>query len=242
LRREDFQSYKDCSTILHLAGINRTGPSYLEQKSMLDVNITGTLNALHFSQMNGIRFLFASTCCYGNTAVLPISEKEPITYHDPYSFSKWHVEQAISAWHRFFGLEGAIFRIFNVYGPEQPGGFLIPDIASKIREGRTSFPNLTSVRDFIYVDDLAELISIAIQKPSKGLLTVNAGAGSGNSVREVIDTIFDLLGMQVSLVDEGRPAFIKKSIADISLAKKLFGWTPKTGLKEGLSLLLKARA
>lgn len=242
LRSDDFQKYDQCDIILHLAGINKAGSSYEEQKHLLDVNILGTYNAVEFAQAKGRRIFFASTCSYGNPATLPTPESEPITYHDSYSFSKWHAEYTISAWHKLFGLEGVIFRIFNVYGPDQPRGFLIPDVVDKIFNGRLRLFNLTCVRDFIYIDDLAELITQTITAPVKGLITVNAGTGIGHSVKDIANIVFELLGRNIPIEDEGYRAFIKKSIADVEYAKKLFGWRHKTSLRDGIARVLKKQA
>jgi len=238
LRPGDFQNQKHCDVLLHLAGMNRTGLSYEEQKHLMDVNITGTLNAIDFARAGGSRFLFPSTCSYGNPDTFPISESAPMTYHDPYSYSKWHAEQTISAWHKLFGLEGVIFRIFNAYGPDQPRQFLIPDIVHMIKKRRLRLFNLTSIRDFIYVDDLAELITRTTTTTVPGLITVNAGSGTGHSVKDVVNIFFDLLGRKLPIEDEGHPPFIKKSIADVQCAEKLFGWRHNTSLRDGVASVL----
>ena len=239
LRSESFQDYHDCDTMLHLAGITRSGPSYKEQKRLLDVNIIGTINAIHFAQVRGMRFLFPSTASYGNPRILPVPESEPLICHDAYSYSKCDSEHAISTWHKLFGLEGVIFRIFNAYGPGQGQGFLIPDIVSMIRKGQLNLQNLECVRDFIYIDDLAEFITRVIAKRFPGLITVNVGSGAGHSVREAVNICFDLLGKSVPIESENRPPFILKSIANIEFAEQAYGWQCVTSLKDGIARVLK---
>ena len=92
-----------------------------------------------------------------------------------------------------------------------------------------------------YIDDLADLIVRTIITPQKGLITINAGSGVGHSVKEVIILFFDLLGKKLPIENEERPVFIKKSIADVEYAKKLFGWYHKTDLREGISSVLKSK-
>ena len=240
LLSDSFEGYDDCDTLLHLAGITRCGSSYAEQKRLLDVNIIGTLNAINFAQVRGMRFIFPSTASYGNPRILPVPESEPLIYHDAYSYSKWDAEHAISAWHKLFGLEGVIFRIFNAYGPEQRQGFLISDIVAMIQKGQLNLHNLKCVRDFIHIDDLAEFIvrGIAIRLP--GLITVNVGSGVGHSVREVVNMFCDILGKSVPLENEKRSPFILKSIANTEFAQKTYGWQCVTSLKDGIAQVLKS--
>lgn len=233
-----FDKYEACGVVVHLAGITRTGSSYAEQRHMVDVNIVGTLNASGFAQAGGRRLVFASTCCYGNPEVLPVPETEPIVYHEPYSFSKWMGERQLKFWGRNFGLDGVIMRIFNVYGPGQPERFLIPDMITKIAKGRLKLRNLTAVRDFIYIDDLARIMADAVEFPKAGMLTVNAGTGEGVSVGNVVDVFERILGRTLEIEDEGLPEFVPKSIADVTLARRLYGWEPKVSLEQGVSRVL----
>ena len=239
LRSDSFQGYHDCDTMLHLAGITRCGSSDREQKHLLDVNISSTMNAINFAQVRGMRFIFPSTASYGNPRILPVPESEPLIYHDAYSYSKWDAEHAIAAWHKLFGLEGVIFRIFNAYGPEQKKGFLISDIVAMIREGQLNLHNLKCVRDFIYIDDLAEFIVRVIATRLPGLITVNVGSGVGHSVGEVVNMFCDILGRSVPLESEERSPFILKSIANTEFAEKTYGWQCMTRLKDGIAQVLK---
>lgn len=234
-----FEQYNgDYDVLLHLAGVTRAGSEYDAKRRQVDVNLVGTLNAAAHARNHGMRLLFAGTCSYGKPRVLPIPESHPLTWHEPYSFSKWQGEQLLAAWSEMFGLEGMVLRIFNVYGPEQPVRFLIPDLVEMVKKGRMKVRNLTAVRDYIYIDDLADLICRAIMNPISGMLTVNAGSGTGHSVGEVMDTMFSALGKELPVEDEGLPEFIPVSIADMSVARKLYGFEPSVDLTEGIRRVL----
>jgi UDP-glucose 4-epimerase len=157
--RGDFLDAPACDALIHLAGLTRTDGSYEAQRRLMDVNVTGTLHALDHARRHGAHFVFAGSCNYGRARVIPIPESEPTTAANPYALSKSVCEQAIGAWTRHFGLASAtVLRIFNPYGPSQPAGFLVADLVDKIRAGAVAVYNRAAVRDFIFVDDLAELI------------------------------------------------------------------------------------
>ncbi|WDP89731.1 MAG: SDR family oxidoreductase [Desulfobacter sp.] len=240
LAMEDFRDYGSCSLLLHLAGINRVGDSFEGQQKLINVNLSGTINAVNFALSRKMRFIFAGTCCYGRTNMIPTPESEPVVSHDPYSYSKCSAEAHIQACHRFFGLEGTILRIFNAYGPEQPAGYLIPDIIQKIQDNRLRLFNLTSVRDYIFVEDIADLTAAVIQNPAKGLVTINAGSGTGYSVKDVLGIMFRLMGREVEVETDDREDFIKTSIADVGAAEKMYGWRSRTGIEKGLARVLDA--
>jgi UDP-glucose 4-epimerase len=240
--RGDFLDAPACDALIHLAGLTRTDGSYEAQRRLMDVNVTGTLHALDHARRHGAHFVFAGSCNYGRARVIPIPESEPTTAANPYALSKSVCEQAIGAWTRHFGLASAtVLRIFNPYGPSQPAGFLVADLVDKIRAGAVAVYNRAAVRDFIFVDDLAELIVRAALAPAPGVAVVNAGTGRGHSVGEVVDTMLDLLGLDLPVHDQGRPEVIPESVADVRTAAALFGWRAETGLRPGLARVLEGR-
>lgn len=240
LRLTDFKRYGDCDVIIHLAGISRCDATPSAIKNMVKLNIQGTLNALHFAAEGNRKLLFASSYLYGNTPELPIKESALTCYFDEYSYSKWYAEQSIFAWNKMYGVKSVIFRIFNVYGPGQPGGFLVSDIMSQIPSGCLKLRELTSRRDFIYLDDLSELIVRGALQRIDGVLVINSASGKSYSVGEIVNTIFNLLGCSIPVEDENIHVRIKDTIADIVLAKNILGWQPMIEIKEGLRRVLEA--
>jgi len=239
LEKSAFNKYKHCDTVLHLAGINRVTNSYDEQKKMIDVNYIGTLNAMHFAQKEKRHFFFTSSCCYGNPQIIPTPENCSIIYYNSYSFSKWQCEHALSFWNQNFGLEGIIFRIFNIYGPNQPRGFLISDIIEKIQTGSVELFNINSVRDYIYIEDVAQIITEALLTKLKGLRIVNVGTGIGNSVKDVVELIFEIIGKKLPVKNNDNKSFIKISIADNRYLRELFCVNKFIDLRTGITQVLK---
>lgn len=232
LRFEDFLPYSDSNVIVHLAAKVRTQEPL---EHLIRVNLEGVLNTLRFARAGGRKVIFASSYLYGNPKEQPIKETHPTTFTNAYSFSKWQAEQAIIGWHEFLDVSSTVFRIFNAYGPGQPLGFLIPDIFEGIKNGRVVLKDRWSRRDFIFVEDLAELIVAATTSRIQGLHFVNAASGVSYSVTDVVNTIFDIAGFHVPVESHDLPIDIPDTVADIESASQLFGWYPKTSLDKGIT-------
>jgi UDP-glucose 4-epimerase len=86
------------------------------------VNVTGTLNVLDACVKEGVgRFIFSSSASvYGEPSELPLKEDSPVRPLSPYAASKPSAEHYINVYHRVYGLNTVILRIFNVYGCGQP--------------------------------------------------------------------------------------------------------------------------
>lgn len=231
-RFEDFAVYRDRDTVIHLAGKVRQDE---DVDLLVDVNVQGTLNALRFAAARSGKIVFPSSYVYSANAPQPVREDDPTASLDPYSFSKWLAEQAILSWPQFFNVSGVIFRIFNAYGPGQSDRFLIPHALEGFRAGSIRLKDFTSRRDFVYVEDLADLIVRGALASQPDIQIVNAGSGVGHSVLEVLETIFEVLGTRVRIENRNLPVQVPETVACIDRARDLFGWTPSTSLREGIA-------
>ena len=127
-------------------------------------------------------------------------------------------------------------RLYLTYGPNQDYNRIIPiTINNFINEKKFSLTNCNQIRDFLYVNDLIELlIKVIKKKPNNEIY--NVGAGNKLKVKMVIDTINDIIKL-------GNPQFgkiemrkdeMKNNFPDISKIKKYYNWSPKTNIKLGL--------
>ncbi|MBI9079216.1 MAG: NAD(P)-dependent oxidoreductase [Pseudodesulfovibrio sp.] len=241
-RQEDFSPYEDCSSVMHLAGKVRVDNTPENMLCQMDTNIMGAYNSARFAAERGCAFYYASSCSYDPRQPLPSTEAISLVHSSPYSFTKYCAEVLIEGWVRYFDLRGVIFRIFNVYGPGQSRGFVVPDLLSQVEAGRVSVYNLEDERDFVFVDDVANLMATAVMVDHESTATINVGSGLKYSISEVLEAIFKLTGTSLPVEDRGIRSAVPQSQADISRALGLFDWTPKVALPEGLARTISEKA
>lgn len=127
-------------------------------------------------------------------------------------------------------------RFFYVYGPIQKKESLIPHLINYTKEGKApEIKNPSAQNDFIYVEDVAEAISLLVQNCKKDGV-YNIGSGHLTSVQDIIKIIYDYFGRkeEYKKTIPGSTDVYSEFWADISKIKKDAGWLPKTDIKEGI--------
>lgn len=211
----------------------------------LKVSSLGTHNCLGLAKAKKARILVASTSeVYGDPLVHPQHEEywghvNPVGPRGCYDEAKRFMEALTMAYHRFHKLDTRIARIFNTYGPRMRlnDGRVLPAFIGQALRGEdlTVFGNGSQTRSFCYVDDLIEGIYRLLM--SDYVLPVNLGNPDEISIKEFAEEIIKLTGSKQKLVYKPLPQDDpKQRQPDISLAKKLLGWTPKISRSEGLKL------
>lgn len=223
--------------VYHLAAMPQT---VRDPVTAWEVNATGTLRVLEW--MRGTRggrlVLVSSSHVYGKPRVTRIDEQHTTEPVAPYGATKLAAEALARAYSASYGIETVIVRPFNMYGPAQSRGFLVPDILHQLREGGSLvLGNPEPVRDFTYIDDAIEfLVRCAAARAAAGE-AFNLGSGSGHSVREVVETAIRVSGADVEpFYDPARyrPADVAELVVDNAKARRLLDWAPRVGLEEGL--------
>ncbi len=219
----------------------RLGPETLK------VGSYGTINLLEVARWSGARFLHASTSeCYGDPEVHPQPESywghvNPIGPRSVYDESKRFSEAAVMAYHRYYGVDTRMVRIFNTYGPRlQPtDGRVISNLMMQALQGEdlTVFGDGAQTRSFCYVSDLIDGI-LRLSK-SEEHLPVNIGNPEEWTILECAREVLAVTGsksrIRYEALPEDDPARRKP---DITKAKELLGWSPEVSLREGLLLSL----
>ena len=209
----------------------------------LKVGSHGTHHTLGLAKAHRARFLLASTSeVYGDPQVHPQSEDywghvNPIGPRGVYDEAKRYAEALTMAYHRQQGVDTAIVRIFNTYGPRMRphDGRAIPTFLRQALQDKpiTVFGDGSQTRSFCYVDDLIEgLFRLAM---SDYHLPVNVGNPNEMSLLELAEKIVTLTGTRSEIVFEGLPIDDPKvRQPDITRAREILGWEPKVTLDEGL--------
>jgi nucleoside-diphosphate-sugar epimerase len=223
---KDFEDlFTDC--VIHLAALTKSQ----DQKEMFDVNVKGTFNVLEFCKLVRAKLIFASSAAVYGNAKSPLQEDNELNPVSFYGLTKLLGERLCDFYNTNYDLPITILRIFNLYGPGQQRGFVIPDIASQLENERIILKNPYPKRDFVYVDDVAEAVKKSIEREFLGV--INIGSGKSYSIREIAEKIAE--GREIKYTREGEKSDI---YADISEAERVLNWKPKTSLDEGLKRIL----
>ncbi len=214
-----------------------------------DINITGTLNVLNAAKESGVKRVVAasSASVYGNDPVLPKTEDMISSPESPYAFAKVAMEHYMRLFAELYGLETVTLRYFNVYGPRQDPGSMYSGVISKFCDDiladrkPTVFGDGLQTRDFIFIQDVVEANSLAMNNQTLGKGEVfNIATGYRTSLLDLIDIIKGLSGKDVkSRFKDVRRGDIRHSVADISRARHELGFIPLYDVKRGLMELLK---
>jgi dTDP-glucose 4,6-dehydratase len=251
---ENFEFYNhDVSKFIHIPGhldyiLHFASPAspidYLKIPiQTLKVGALGTHNCLGLAKEKKARILVASTSeVYGDPLVHPQTEEywgnvNPVGPRGVYDEAKRFMESITMAYHTYHGVETRIVRIFNTYGPRMrlnDGRALPAFIGQALRgEDLTVFGDGSQTRSFCYVDDLVEgiyrLLLSDYEKP------VNIGNPNEISLKDFAEEVLKLTGSKVKITYKPLPVDDpKQRRPDISKAKQLLNWEPKTDRAEGL--------
>jgi dTDP-glucose 4,6-dehydratase len=209
----------------------------------LKVGSLGTHNALGLAKDKKAVFLLASTSeVYGDPLIRPQHEEywgnvNPIGPRGVYDEAKRFAEALTMAYHRYHGLDTRIVRIFNTYGPRMRmrDGRVVPNFITQALKGEplTVYGQGEQTRSFQYIDDL--IAGIHLLLGSKEHLPVNIGNPNEMTVLEFARKILALTGSTSAIVYKPLPQDDPQvRQPDITKAKKVLGWEPKTSLDEGL--------
>ena len=209
----------------------------------LKVGSYGTHNTLGLAKRHRARFLIASTSeVYGDPQIHPQPESywgnvNPIGPRGVYDEAKRYAEALTMAYHTAQGVDTAIMRIFNTYGPRMRphDGRAIPTFLRQALQDRpiTVFGDGSQTRSFTYVSDLIEgMIRLA---ESGYHQPVNIGNPNEFTLLELAHAVIDVTGSRSEIVHEALPTDDPQvRQPDISLARELLGWEPKVELRDGL--------
>jgi dTDP-glucose 4,6-dehydratase len=233
--------------VFHLAAI----PSPIDYMRLplltLKIGAYGTHNVLGLAKFKRARFLLASTSeVYGDPEVHPQPETywgnvNPVGPRGVYDEGKRYSEAMTMAYHRQQGVNTAIARIFNTYGPRMRpyDGRAIPTFVRQALEGKplTVFGDGSQTRSFCYVDDMIR--GLYLLATSDEHYPINLGNPSEFTILELAETVLKVTGSQSEIVFEALPMDDPQiRQPDITRAKEILGWAPETDLEEGLRRML----
>jgi dTDP-glucose 4,6-dehydratase len=213
----------------------------------MKVGSMGTHNALGLALAKKAKFFLASTSeCYGDPEISPQPEEywgrvNPIGPRAVYDEAKRFAEAMTMAYHRYYDVDTHIVRIFNTYGPRMRlnDGRALPNFVHQALTGKpiTVYGDGKQTRSFCYVSDLIEGIYRLMLSDEH--LPTNIGNPQEITILQFAEKIREHFENAAPIIFEPLPQDDpKQRCPDISKAKKLLGWEPKVGLKEGLQVTM----
>lgn len=203
-------------------------------------NVVGTLNVLVAARDARVRrFVFSgSSSVYGDQTTMPLCESMTPNPLNPYALQKLTAERYVGMFHRLYGMQTLTLRYFNVYGPRMAiEGAYVTVIGVFLDQRRRGVPltvhgDGTQTRDFTHIRDVVRANLLAMDSAIADGRALNIGRGDNLSVNQVAGIIG---GPIVNL--ERRPGDARDTLADITQARAVLGWTPEVATAEGIRAL-----
>ena len=166
--------------------------------------------------------------------------KKPEPQYEGVAGMKIYLEGLIDFFTARMGLKATILRPTAVYGPGDRSQHVVPALISRALAGESPLvvwgdPHVT--RDFVYVDDVANAVALALKTPSG---VFNIGSGSPVTVLELARMIADATGVEGIRVDGAQPSAMSWRAVDIRRAARVLGWSPMTSLADGIAKTVEA--
>lgn len=207
--------------IFHLAADSRVQTSIENPLKAVNSNILGTVNILELARFHKSRVVYAGSSTAENQ------------YNSPYSFTKWSGEECCKLYNKLFGINLAIARFFNVYGPNHSVSGAYANVIGIFERQRKNNENLTITgngmqkRDFIHVYDVVSGLIKMAEKNWNGEI-FNLGTGKNYTILSLA-AFFNSSGIKFIDRPKGED---EETLADISFSKNNLNWEPKIDVKD----------
>ncbi|MBX3460298.1 MAG: GDP-mannose 4,6-dehydratase [Planctomycetes bacterium] len=229
-----------CDVVVNLAARAGVRPSLENPELYADTNVKGTIHVLEAMRARGLRKLVhaSSSSVYGGQEKVPFSESDPINRPwSPYAATKRANELYLQTYHHLYGIESHALRFFTVYGPSQRPDLAIMKFIQLIEAGREVpfYGDGKSGRDYTYIDDIVQGVVSSIDRVS-GCEIINLGGDEPVTLTQMVQTIEQATGKKATLKHlPDQPGDVPRTMADISKARRLLGYEPKTNFAQGVA-------
>lgn len=234
-------------TVWHLAAESHVDRSILGPNAFVDTNVVGTqrvLEALRAAQDAGrrVRLVHVSTDeVYGSLTpdAAPFTETHPLEPSSPYAASKAAADLLVQAWARTYGLDAAITRCSNNYGPFQFPEKLIPLMLVRAMSNQSLpvYGDGQQVRDWLYVEDHVAALWAVTTSGIAGGRVFNIGAQGERTNIDVVRALLRALDKPESLIQHvtDRPAHDRRYAMDARALRAATGWEARVPFERGLA-------
>jgi len=226
--------------IVHLAARAGVRPSLKDPVGYYEVNVRGTQNLLELARQWGVRqFVFgSSSSVYGINPNVPWREDDSVLLPiSPYASTKVSGELLGHVYSHLYGIRFLALRFFTVYGPRQRPDLAIHKFARRMLAGQPVpvYGDGSTRRDYTYIDDILAGLRAAMDYDASHYEVINLGNNRTVSLMEMIRALEEVLEVEARLAFEPeQPGDVPQTYADISKARRLLGYEPRTEFRQGL--------
>ena len=229
--------------VINLAAMAGVRPSLENPILYEDVNVKGFMNILEKCKKYNINKIIqaSSSSVYGNSKTVPFKESDIVDFAiSPYAATKKSGEVIGHVYHSLYNIDMIQLRFFTVYGPRQRPDLAIHKFIKMISNGEEIpfYGDGNTERDYTYIDDIIDGITksiIYLENNCKVYEILNLGESDTISLKEMVETIEEALGCKAKKkMLPMQPGDVVRTNADITKAKKLIGYEPKTKFKKGI--------
>ncbi|WP_027178976.1 NAD-dependent epimerase/dehydratase family protein [Maridesulfovibrio bastinii] len=247
----DIESFRDTMEkfaphyVFHLAAHFANQNSVDHPFKDVQANIIGTMNLLEICKKNKNlkKFVYtSSSCVYGNSAIM--REDDYIYPHEtPYAINKYTAELYVKYYASMYAVPTVSIRVFNTYGPYEPHGQyrnVIPNFIVRAMKGEPLFitGDGTETRDFTFVGNTAQLLTLAALSNVADGDIFNGGTGKATRIIDLAEMILKYTGSSSEIIFKERRNWdaVKDRLSNIDKSRKILGYEPEVPLQEGLKI------
>lgn len=236
-----YEALSGVDAVIHLASTTVPSTSNLDPVGDINGNLIATVRLLEVMRSAGVRkmvYLSSGGTVYGVPQTDPMREDHPLNPISSYGIVKGAIENYLFMENKLHGLQYVALRASNPYGPRQGHTGIQGLIGTHLwrlarKEQIEVWGDGSIVRDFIHVQDMADLCYRALVSDVTGVF--NAGSGEGASVAEVVKKICDVVGGDVKPIYKDKRNFdVPRVVLDVTRAKEAFGWQKTIDLEQGI--------
>jgi nucleoside-diphosphate-sugar epimerase len=234
--------------VVHLAGQASVRESFAQSNEYARVHVCGTATVLEACRKRGVkRFVYVSSAqVYGRPQTELVREDNRLEARSPYGAAKIAAEKLVEAVAYGAGMRAAVLRAFSIYGPGLSSQSVLGTILRQVQSSDcVELQDLGPVRDYCYVEDLADAIILSCTASFEGSCTMNIGTGIGTSVGQLARLVVERFGLDLPIREVKQKSVapdLDRLVADPSLARQVLGWDAKTPLRLGIKKTIHSSA